>query len=497
MSIRLPTDRQARCGMNRLFALNSVTVEMIDLAVIIGYFSIMLVVGWQGRRQSAGSYWAAERRQGTGWVGVSMVATIFGASSTMGMIGLGYSRGLTGAWWSLTGGIALIPFGIFLASRVRALGVHTLPDILERAYGKGVAMPAGIIIVLAWSGVIAAQLVAGARLLSGLAPLDFQVALGTVAIVIITYTFWGGQVSVIRTDLWQFLLFLGGLFVSLAFLASSWDALDLLLDELPPGRLDFPVSPAFGWYDLLVYYPLVVGLAYLAGPDIYSRVLCARDDRVASRSTLLAAALVIPLSFLLALFGLLARAHFPGIPPEAALSETIGVLMPAGVRGLIVAGFLAAVMSSADTCLISAATIVSLNVVAPISGNSIKGQLAVTRAAVLVIGGLAWIVAGLEHGIISSLLLAYSIFVSGVAVPTLASFYKERLGITSIGAMSAVVVGGASAVVGKINGGAFARRLLTGSGDALFRQALGPEYLSILPIILSLVVMAAASRVTR
>jgi len=110
----------------------------------------------------------------------------------MGIIGLGYSRGLTGAWWSLIGGIALIPFGLFLASRVRALNVYTLPDILKNAYGHRVALTAGIMIALAWCGVISAQLIAGGRLLCSFLPLDFRFALGIVAIVFIAYTFWGG-----------------------------------------------------------------------------------------------------------------------------------------------------------------------------------------------------------------------------------------------------------------------------------------------------------------
>jgi SSS family solute:Na+ symporter len=138
---------------------------MIDLIVVMGYFGIMLFVGWRSRRQSADGYWVAERRYNTWRITLSLVATIFGASSTMGVIGLGYSRGLTGAWWCLMGGLALIPFGLFLASRVRSLAVYTLPDILRQAYGERVAVPAGLMIALAWCGVIAAQLIAGTRLL--------------------------------------------------------------------------------------------------------------------------------------------------------------------------------------------------------------------------------------------------------------------------------------------------------------------------------------------
>jgi Na+/proline symporter len=68
---------------------------MVDLVVVIGYFCVMLFVGWRSRRQSADGYWVAERRYSTGRITLSLVATIFGASSTIGVIGLGYSRGLT------------------------------------------------------------------------------------------------------------------------------------------------------------------------------------------------------------------------------------------------------------------------------------------------------------------------------------------------------------------------------------------------------------------
>lgn len=470
---------------------------MFDAIIILGYFCVMLVVGWKSRRQSADSYWVAGRRSGTKRVTASLVATIFGASSTMGIIGLGYSRGLTGSWWSLTGGLALIPFALLLAPRVRALNVYTLPDILERAYGKKVAMPAGCTIALAWCGVIAAQLVAGGRLLSGLVSVDFHTALAIVAVVFILYTFWGGQVSVIRTDFWQLILFTSGLLITLAFLAFSQDSVAAFRDHVPAEHLLFPVSPAFGWYEVLVYYPLIVGLPYLVGPDIYSRVLCARDDRAARRSALFAALAVIPLSFLLAFFGILARAQFPGIPQEAALPEALNLLIPIGLRGLITAGFLGAIMSSADTCLISASTILTLNVVRPFHRASREKHLGVTRGIVVILGGAAWLIAGLQQEIISSLLLGYTVFVGGVVVPTLATFLAVRFRVTAAGALWAIVVGGSTAVLGKIHGGAAMKFLLTSEGSALFARLLGPQYLSILPIILSLAVMAGVSLVTK
>ena len=409
---------------------------LIDLAVVAAYSSVMLLVGWRARRQSRESYWVAERQYGTGRIAASLIVTVFGASTTLGVISLGYSRGLTGAWWPLTGALALIPFGVFLASRVRDLAVYTLPDILKRAYGDAVAVPAALVIAVSWCGVIAAQMVAGAFIVSGVFPLGYAPALAIVAAVFVIYTFWGGQLSVIRTDSWQLVLFVAGLLLCLVLVFASSigpDATSAM--SIPAGHLDFPVSVDFGWYDLLVYYPLIVALPFLVGPDLISRVLCARDGRVARRSVFVAAVAIVPIAFLLALLGLLIRAHFSGLPPDGALPEAVRQLVPIGIRGLVVAGFLAAIMSSADTTLVTASTILSLNVVSRVKPLAESEQLGATKVCLVIVGILAWLIAGFQQGIIDALLLGYTIYVGGVVVPTVASFFRKQLGVTPTGAM--------------------------------------------------------------
>jgi SSS family solute:Na+ symporter len=470
---------------------------MIDGFIIVGYLITMLYVGWRSRSQSAEGYWVAGRRYATARITASLVATIFGASSTVGIIGLGYARGLTGAWWALIGGIALIPFALFLAPTVRRLNVYTLPDILKGAYGDRVAIPAGLTISVAWCGVVAAQMIAGARLVGQLFTLDFEWALIAVALVFTLYTFWGGQLSVIRTDLWQFFLFMGGLLIGIAFLLATEEPGSLLWEQIPADHLRFPVSAQFGWYELLVFYPLIVGLPYLVGPDIYSRIFCAGNDRIARRSALQAAAMVIPLALLLAVFGILARGRFPGIQPEAALPHTLNALIPLGLKGAITAGFLGAIMSSADTCLLSAATILTLNVIDPVSRLSQSGKLMLTRILVLFLGAAACLVASRQREIIASLLLGYTVFVGGVVLPTLAAFLKPRLKVTSLGAFWAVIVGGGAALLAKIHGGAPLKALLPEQTQIWLVKLLGPRYPSLLPIVLCLLVMLGVSYVSK
>jgi SSS family solute:Na+ symporter len=468
---------------------------VIDAVIVIAYLGVMLSVGWRSRRQSAESYWVAERRYAAGTVAVSLVATIFGASSTIGIIGLGYSRGLTAAWWSLIGAAALVPFGLTFAARVRELEVYTLPDILKNAYGNRVAVPGAVVIAIAWCGVVAAQMTAGALLMSGVLKLDYSWALAVVALGFVLYTFWGGQLSVIRTDSWQFALFVGGALVCLTYVASQGQG-PSASGGIPAGHVRFPVSEAFTWYDLAVFYPLIVGLPYLAGPDIYSRVLCAREPAAARKAALAAAAAVVPISFLLAALGMLIRARFPAIAAEAALPTAVSQLVPAGLAGLIVVGFLAAVMSSADTTLMSASTILSLNVFGAGGNLSQKQQLRLTRLALIGVGGAAWVIAGFERGIISALLLGYTVFVGGVVLPTLASFLRGRASVTPRVAMAAVIVGGTTAVLGALGDGAYLTAIM-GKGDATLVRLLGPRYPAILPVLLSLGILVFGTALGR
>ena len=458
---------------------------MIDLLIVGGYFSLMLGVGWRARKGSPESYWVAERRYGTFPVSASLVATVFGASSTVGIIGLGYSRGLSGAWWSLIGGLALLPFGFFLAGKVRRLEVYTLPDILQRAYGRNVSLVGGGIIALAWCGVVAAQIVAGALLLGSVFSVSFSGSLVAVTVIFVLYTLWGGQLSVIRTDSWQIFLFVGALLATLLLVLRAGLQGGGSLAGVPAGHLSFPTSPDFGWYHVLVFYPLIVGMPYLVGPDIYSRVLCARSEGNARKASLLAAVVVIPLSLLLATLGLLIHSLLPGLSPEAALPSALTALAPVGVKGLIVVGLLAAIMSSADTTLISASTILSLNVVGSLVGLDKSRQLRLTRLFVVVLGFLAWTIATFEQGVIASLLLAYTVFVGGVALPTLASFWRDSLRITAQGAFWAVVLGGATAILGEVRGGVLLQRLIGEGGIGVLEAVLGPEYGSILPLLVS------------
>jgi hypothetical protein len=113
------------------------------------------------------------------------------------------------------------------------------------------------------------------------------------------------------------------------------------------------------------------------------------------------------------------------------------------------------------------------------------------------LGTTAWLVASRQSGIIASLLLGYTVFVGGVVVPTLATFFRGRFQASPTGALWAVMVGGGMAILGKIHGGAMLKAILTRYGQAFLEMVLGPKYLSLLPIVLSGIILLGVSTVTR
>jgi SSS family solute:Na+ symporter len=123
-----------------------------------------------------------------------------------------------------------------------------------------------------------------------------------------------------------------------------------------------------------------------------------------------------------------------------------GLLSP-GMGGLVAAALLAAFMSSADTSLMTITSILTFDIYKKARPQANAAHLMnVSRIVVVLIGSAALLLAISLPGIIKTLLIAYTVFTSGLLLPTVAGFYRERLGLTSGGALSALVGGGTTAL---------------------------------------------------
>ncbi len=409
--------------------------------VIAAYLLGMLAIGlWGHRRLGLDEFHLAGRGLKQVVLTGTFCATIIGASATMGMAGLGFTKNLPGAWWMLSGTAGLLVLATFFAEKARTTGCSTLPELVGSFYGKDVRTAASLLIILSWVGVIAVQIVASGKILSAVFGGSETLIMIACTAVFVLYTAQGGQKSVVRTDLVQFvIIILGlGLLFSRGLEAAGSSSIT---------GLSFPTSAEMGAVDVISML-LVVGSAYLVGPDMYSRLLSAKSPKAAKRSAMASALIILPLAFLITSLGIFARNLYPTITPEQSIPMLMTSLLTPEAMGLVAAALLAAFMSSADTSLMTATSIFTLDIYRKIRPKSSEGSLVtVSRIAVLALGISALILAVSVPSIIKTLLIAYTVFTGGLLVPVIAGFYKDRLGLTSTGALAALVGGGVTALL--------------------------------------------------
>lgn len=425
---------------------------MTELIIIILYFAGMLAIGVVSRRKSreADDFFVAGRKSSSLFITGSLLATIIGGSATVGMAGLGFKQGLTGAWWLLVGSIGLVFLGLFFAKKVRRLALYTLPELVEKQYDRRMALASSVLIVVAWVGITAAQIIAAGKILSiiGIGSPALWMVIFTV--IFVAYTVLGGQYAIIRTDTIQAVIIFAGIFGGLALLLSRLGGWGGLQTSLPAEQFAFPLSSQFGGTELVTLL-LLVGLTYVVGPDMYSRLFCAKDDRTARASTFWTALFIIPVAFAITLIGMGAAALFPEIAPEQALPMVIKEVFSPLLGGIVLAALLCAVMSSADTTLLSASTILMVDIVGWFRPSANQSKVIPRSRWVIVLLGICSLIVALAlKGVISALLFAYTIYTCGVILPVIAGFFKNRLKVTPLGALAALIGGGSAGLISKL-----------------------------------------------
>ncbi|MFC1873442.1 sodium:solute symporter [Chloroflexota bacterium] len=412
----------------------------------------MIIIGLVSRRKAnkADYFFVAGRRGSTLFITGSLLATIIGGSAVMVTTSRGFTWGLSGIWWLLVGSIGLVILGFFFAKKVRKLGLYTLPALIKAQYDSRVALTASILIVIAWNGVIAAQIIAAGQIMAILGVGSPTLWMVIFAVVFIIYTALGGQQAIIRTDSVQTVIIFGGIFSVLALILSRLGGLNGLWTSLPPAQLTFPLSSQFNGYDL-VSLLLLVGLTYVVGPDMYSRLFCARGEKTAKASVLWTALIIIPFALAITVIGMGASVLYPQIAADQALPTVITELLPPLLGGIVLAALLCAFMSSADTTLLSASTILVVDIIGHFHPRqSPEKALFLTRWGIVILGLVSLSLALYLNGILSAILFAFTIYTAGITLPVIAGFYKDRLKVTSPGALAAVIGGGSAAVVSEL-----------------------------------------------
>jgi solute:Na+ symporter, SSS family len=414
----------------------SVTTIVLILYLIV---LALITVSSYIKVENYSDFFIARKSGNALYITGSLTATILGGSAIIGTVDEGPLIGWATSWYmgcAAIGLFALLP----LISRVSKLGRYTLPDLLGRMYNNNEAKTiSSIIIPIAWLGIIAAQIIAAARIMQSFTGMDYSIGVIISGAVFIIYTLAGGQFSILKTDLFQALLILTGLMIITFFVLEK--RCDPIANLTP---LKFPFNVHFSPVDLLVLL-ITYSSTFTFGPDIYSRIFCSKNVKTAKISVF---ATAIILLFVSASIGLISVYGSKCVIPSSNGSLMIDVckfVLPPWSTGIIVLALLSAVLSSAATTILSASIILTDLFEKGKFGNK---TLKNTRILIGAIGLTSIVIALNFSSIIGILLIALTVYSGAFIIPILLGLMGIRINQKSL--TTAMIAGGIIALTGKI-----------------------------------------------
>ncbi|AZQ34931.1 sodium:solute symporter [Streptomyces cyaneochromogenes] len=449
----------------------------VDYTVIVVYLAGMLAMGWWGMRRakSKSEFLVAGRRLGPTMYSGTMAAIVLGGASTIGGVGLGYQYGLSGAWMVFTIGLGLLALSVFFSARIARLKVYTVSEMLDLRYGGRAGVISGVVMWAYTLMLAVTSTIAYATIFDVLFDMNRSVAIILGGSIVVAYSTLGGMWSITLTDMVQFVVkTIGVLLLLLPIAVVKAGGFSEMKAQLPTEYFD----PLGIGGETIFTYVLIYTFGMLIGQDIWQRVFTARSDRTAKWGGTVAGTYCLAYALAGAVIGTAAKVLYPKLgSPDDAFATIVKDELPVGVRGLVLAAALAAVMSTSSGALIACATVANNDIWSRLRGavrrteatndvrkshgapdapdtpgtadaldshdphDEVKGN----RAFILLMGIAVIATAITLNNVVEALTVAYNLLVGGLLVPILGGLLWRRG--TVQGALASVTVGGVAVIV--------------------------------------------------
>jgi SSS family solute:Na+ symporter len=407
-------------------------ISTLDLVIIVAYLigitAIGILTGYK-RKSTSKEYFLAGKSLGWFSIGSAMFASNISTIHLVGLAAAGSSIGLVMGNFEWMASFCLIALALFFSPFYFRSGISTLPEFLERRYSPTArTFLAAIAIFGALLIHIGISLFAGAKLFEAFLGIPVIWSILIISAVTVVYTVLGGLKAVVVTETIQTFLLLGGAVLvtvlGIRYLPEAGvHTYGEFKAKLEPDQLSMihPVFDAKGhlnpysWLAILLGYP-VLGIWYWCSDQtIVQRVLGARSERDGQNGALFAGFLKILPLFLMVLPGVIASvlikngamslSTLPDGTPDynTTLPGMINLLVPAGLKGFLTAGLLAALMSTIASALNSCATLISVDIVKRINTNLGDAQevgIGRISAGVIMVLAMLWSTQGGQFGTI-------------------------------------------------------------------------------------------------
>lgn len=383
----------------------NIALTALDYSVIIAYFLLVFFIAWKVTdkdKENSDDYFLGGRNLGWFVIGASLFASNIGSEHLIGLAGSGAKGGVAVAQFEILAGLILLVLGwVFVPFYIRS-GVTTMPEFLQIRYNKTARNYLSFISIVAYVLTkISVTIFAGAVVFEAI---GFEFWSGAFAVVIATglYTVMGGLKAVIYTDMIQMFIMIGGaVLVTILGLnqIGGWSEMEATLSPEFFSMWKPMTDPEFPWTGILFGAPILGVWYWCTDQFIVQRVLSAKDISNARKGTIFGGFLkqlplfifVIPgmLAYVLVQKGMIELESF-----DHALPTLIATILPVGIKGLVVAGLLAALMSSLSSVFNSCSTLITFDFykrMNPKASEKKLVQVGQVSTLVLVAAGLMWI----------------------------------------------------------------------------------------------------------
>lgn len=431
------------------------TFEFLDWLVISLYFLVLLGIAWwviRQKQESSTDYFLAGRHVGWFVIGASIFASNIGSEHIVGLAGTAAKTGVVMGLYELHSWLILLLGWVFVPFYMRSM-VFTMPEFLEKRYSPTARWFLSLVTLVGYVLTkVSVTVYAGAVVFQVLMGIDFWT--GALIVVILTgiYTILGGLRAVIYTESLQaIVLIIGSVVVTIIGLVKigGWGNL-IEVAGAQHFNLFLPADhPEFPWPGM-VFAPPIVGLWYWCTDQyIVQRTLAARNESQARRGTIFAAYLKLLPFFIFVIPGVIAYAlaksgQLSMGEADQAFPAMVKTLLPAGFRGLVAGGLLAALMSSLAAVFNSCSTLFTMDIYKKLRPTATEKTLVLVgriATGVVVVSGILWIPL---MKAISGELYHYLQSVQAYLAPPIAAVFLLGLfwkRINSAGALTALIGG--------------------------------------------------------
>lgn len=436
-------------------------MHTLDLAAVVAYFAVIAAIGvWCAQRNKGSSEDYFLAGHGVGWaaIGASLFASNISAEHFLGLAGTGAQSGLAVGQFEWLACLILILLGWLFVPFYLRTGVFTMPEFLERRFSPGCRLYLSAVSLVAYVFTkVSVAVYAGALVLETVLGWDKWVGAAALLLATGAYTVFGGLMAVIYTDFVQAFVLLGGATALTGLAVAKVGGPAALMSQLDPSFFSVwhPVDhPDFPWTGVLFGAPILGIWYWCTDQMIVQRTLAARGIADARKATVFAGYLKLLPVFILVAPGMAGRLLYPEVAPDRLYAAMVHGLLPPGLKGLVVAGLLAALMSSLSSVFNSASTLVVMDFYRPWNPDAEEARLVrigQISTLVLVGVGLAWL--PLVEAMSTQLYLYLQSVQAYVSPPIAVVFLGGVLwrGANARGALTTLLVG---AVLGAVRFGA-------------------------------------------